>query len=264
MSNLKKKELNFNFKGKNAIVIGGTSGIGASVVEKLVVAGANVIFCGANIEKGDKLLNTIKKENNSSHLTFHVCDVTDQENVNIFFNYVFSQFSVLNFIFNNAGISDSLTPFEDTTIDNIEHVMQVNFFGLWRSLKKEIDYILKNHNSASIVNMASTAGTIGSSLNMSSYVSSKHALVGLTKSLALEYAKRNIRINAICPGFVETAMIADFTTVSPRMKKILPRLQPMGRLGTPNEISDYVLFLLSKNASFITGACNMIDGGLTA
>ena len=130
-------------------------------------------------------------------------------------------------------------------------------------MQKEIQYFVEHNKAGSIVNMSSTSGLIGNGLGLSSYAASKHAIVGLTKSVALEYAKHNIRVNTVCPGFVDTPMTERAGEVSPKLKKRIPAMHPMGRVATPEEIANAVLYLASDESTFTTGSRMIIDGGLT-
>lgn len=169
----------------------------------------------------------------------------------------------LDIAVNNAGISGDIFPFHETSDELLSDVMETNFFGIWRCLQHEIQYFLAHNKTGSVVNISSTSGLIGNGLGLSPYASSKHAIIGLTKSLALEYAQNHIRINAVCPGFVDTPMTDRAMEFSSKLKKRIPFMHPMGRVGTPEEIANAVLYLSSDESTFTTGSSVVVDGGLT-
>ena len=170
-------------------------------------------------------------------------------------------FGRLDFAFNNAGIEQVLTPLPDQTEEAYDQIMDINVKGVWLSLKHEIPAMLKTGGGA-IVNNSSVAGLTGFA-RASVYVASKHAVTGLTRSVALEYAKQNVRVNAVAPAAIDTRMFRDFAT-SPEVRQMLESAHPMGRIGQPEEIASTVLWLCSDSASFVTGQTFPIDGGYTA
>lgn len=244
-------------ENKKSIIIGGTSGIGKAIVEKFSEEGAQVVFCGRSEERGQQIANRFK---NTKYI---YCDISNKESVKSFFENAISSLQGLDIAVNNAGISGDIASFHEVEDELLSNVMETNFFGIWRCLQQEIKYFLDNNRPGSIVNMSSTSGLIGNGLGLSPYASSKHAIIGLTKSIALEYAKSNIRVNAVCPGFVDTPMTERANEVSPKLKKRIPLMHPMGRVATPEEIANAVLYLSSDESSFTTGSSMVIDGGLT-
>ena len=244
-------------ENKKAIIVGGTSGIGKAIVEKFSAEGANIVFCGRSEENGIQIVNTVK------NTKFIYCDITKKDSVKAFFENAITCLDGLDVAVNNAGISGDLAVFHETDDELLAKVMNTNFFGVWHCLQQEIKYFIAQNKNAAIVNMSSTSGLIGNGLGLSPYASSKHALIGLTKSIALEYAKNNIRINAVCPGFVDTPMTDRAGELSPRLKKRIPAMHPTGRIATPEEIANAVLYLCSDESTFTTGSSMVIDGGLT-
>ena len=170
-------------------------------------------------------------------------------------------FGRLDFAFNNAGVEQLLTPLPEQTEETYDQIMDINVKGVWLSLKHEIPAMLKTGGGA-IVNNSSIAGLIGAA-TVPIYVASKHAVNGLTKSVALEYAKQNVRVNAVAPGSIETRMFRDFAA-APEVRQALEGAHPMGRIGQPEEIAGTVVWLCSDSASFVTGQTLPIDGGYTA
>lgn len=244
-------------KNKNAIVIGGTSGIGKAIVEKFSAEGATIVFCGRSDEKGMKIENSIK---NTKYI---YCDITNKNAIKIFFENAITLLKGLDVAVNNAGISGEIASFHETNDELLNSVMNTNFFGIWNCLQQEIHYFISQNKAGTIVNMSSTSGLIGNGLGLSPYAASKHALIGLTKSIALEYVKHNIRVNAVCPGFVDTPMTDRAGEISPKLKKRIPAMHPMGRVATPEEIANAVLYLCSDESTFTTGSNLVVDGGLT-
>jgi NAD(P)-dependent dehydrogenase (short-subunit alcohol dehydrogenase family) len=164
--------------------------------------------------------------------------------------------------FNNAGIEGQTAPTAECTEENWDRVLSVNLKGVWLCMKAEIPHML-NQGGGAIVNCASNAGLVGFA-GSPAYVASKHGIVGLTKTAALDYAKRGIRVNAVCPGVIRTPMIERFTGGDQSAEAALSAGEPIGRLGTPEEIADALLWLSSPGASFVTGQAIAVDGGWIA
>lgn len=245
---------------KNILVTGGTSGIGRMSAIKLAENGANIVISGRDKEKGADVLEQVKLFNQEA--IFIQCDITDRNNVEQLFKEIFTHFNRLDCAFNNAGIDGDITAFHDSTEENLNNVLNTNLKGTWYCMKHEINHMLAQKKGA-IINMSSTSGLVGNGFGATAYAASKHAIIGLTKSVALEYAKMNIRINAICPGFVETPMVESICAKNPRLRRRLIATHPIGRMGTVEEIANAVVYLCSDESSFMTGHPLVIDGGLT-
>lgn len=243
--------------GKRTIVIGGTSGIGKAIVEKFTREGSSVVFCGRSIENGQRIQNECE---NSKYI---FCDVTDKTSIKEFFNSALGFLNGLDIAINNSGISGDICSFHETNEFLLDKVMSTNFYGTWNCMQNEVNWFIENNAPGSILNIASTSGLIGNALGLTPYSVSKHAIVGLTKSTALEYAKQNIRINALCPGFVDTPMTDKAGEESRMLKRKIPMMHPIGRIASTEEIANAALYLCSDEASFTTGSCMVIDGGLT-
>lgn len=243
--------------GKKTIVIGGTSGIGKAIVEKFTQEGSSVVFCGRSKENGQKVQAQCQ---NSKYI---YCDVTDKKSIQQFFNKAIAFLGGLEIAINNSGISGDILPFHETNDSSLDEVMNTNFYGTWHCMQHEVKYFIESRQSGCILNVSSTSGIIGNALGLSPYSASKHALVGLTKSTALEYAKDNIRINALCPGFVDTPMTERAGEISKSLKRRIPMMHPIGRIATTEEIANAALYICSDEASFTTGSCLIVDGGLT-
>jgi NAD(P)-dependent dehydrogenase (short-subunit alcohol dehydrogenase family) len=215
------------------------------------------VFCGRSQERG----NVIESENVGSKFLF--CDVSSKSSVKEFFDKARDFLGSLDIAINNAGISGDICAFHETNDEQLTSVMDTNFLGTWYSMQHEVNWYINNNSPGCILNIASTSGLIGNALGLTPYSASKHAIIGLTKSTALEYAKANIRINALCPGFVDTPMTTKAGEASRMLQRKIPLMHPIGRVGTPEEIANAALYLCSDEASFTTGSCMVIDGGLT-
>jgi NAD(P)-dependent dehydrogenase (short-subunit alcohol dehydrogenase family) len=247
-------------KNKNIVITGATSGIGKASAIKLAQNGANLIISGRDIRRGELVAQEIL--NFGGNADFIKCDITNKEDVNNLFLFARNRLGIIDCLFNNAGIDGELSLFADSSEENWDRVMDTNLKGAWYCMKGIIHHMLEN-GRGNILNMSSTSGLVGNGFGMTAYASSKFALIGLTKSVALEYAKQNIRVNALCPAFVETPMIEAVFEKNPKLKRRFESCQPVGRMANPDEIANAVVYLLSDESSFITGTSFVIDGGLT-
>lgn len=245
---------------KNIVVTGATSGIGKASCIMLAENGANLIISGRNEENGREIAKFITDHSGSAK--FIKCDVTNSNEVDYLFESAISDLGSIDCLFNNAGIDGEIAAFADSTEVNWDNVMNTNLKGVWYCMKSVFKHMLNNGNG-NILNMSSTSGLVGNGFGMSAYAASKFAVIGLTKSVALEYAKHNIRVNAICPAFIETPMIEAICLENPKLKRRFEACQPVGRMGKPDEVANAVVYLLSDESSFVTGTSFVIDGGLT-
>ncbi len=254
------------FKEKVAIVTGATSGIGKEIAFQLAAKGANVVICGRKQEKGLKTKHEIE-EKTGSKVLFEQCDVSQSSQVQAMVNNTTKQFGRLDFAINNAGILNVQVSLLDYPEDAWDNLMNVNLKGTWLCMKYQIPEMLKNGKGA-IVNMSSVAGLVGGYRGLVAYSSSKHGIIGLTKSAALEFASKGIRINALCPGTVENSgMLSEVVNITKDPKAALenmPKFYPMRRLPTPTEIANTAIWLCSEDSSFITGSAIPVDGGFLA
>lgn len=246
--------------GKTIVITGATSGIGKASAIKLSEQGAQIVISGRDEKRGNALLQEIISKNGIA--TFVKCDVTNKTEVDNLFKQAILFLGKIDCLFNNAGIEGEIDFFADSTEENWDAVININLKGSWYCMKAVIDHMIANQKG-NILNMSSTSGLVGNGFGMTAYAASKFAMIGLTKSVALEYAKQNIRVNALCPAFVETPMIEGICSVNPKLKRRFEACQPIGRMAKPEEIANAVLYLLSDESSFITGTAFVVDGGLT-
>ena len=194
--------------------------------------------------------------------SFIEVDVSDAASVEAMVNATVETFGRIDCAYNNAGIEGQVAPTDSYADDMFDKVIAVNLTGVWLCMKYEIPRLLE-HGGGAIVNTASGAGLIGVA-GLSAYVASKHGVIGLTKTAALEYAKSGIRVNAVCPGLIQTPMVERLTADQPQLGEALVAMEPVGRTGRPEEIAESVVWLCSDAASFVTGHAMSVDGGFVA
>jgi len=250
-----------DFEGKVALITGGGSGIGRATALAFAREGAKVVIGNRNEAHGREVVKLIEKA--GGRASFRQTDVRIAEEVEALVNHAVKVFGGLDVAFNNAGVVAPLSPITQTTEDTYNFVMDTNVKGLWLSLKYELQY-MREHDGGVIVNNASVAGVRGVRFGSSVYVASKHAVIGLTRCAALENARGGVRVNAVCPGLIETGMADGLADALDVPLNDLGEMHPIGRNGRPEEVAEAVLWLCSDKASFVTGDALMIDGGFTA
>jgi NAD(P)-dependent dehydrogenase (short-subunit alcohol dehydrogenase family) len=247
-----------SFKDKVVIVTGSSFGIGRATAIHFAMKGANLVLADY-IEDVDTM-HFVKAH--GVDVIFVKCDVSVASDVQHMIQTAVKKFGRIDYAFNNAGIEGVQGNTAACTEENWDKVLAVNLKGVWLCMKYEIEEMLKQGEGA-IVNNASVAGLIGFQ-NVPAYVASKHGIVGLTKTAALEYAKQGLRINAVCPGVIKTAMIDRMTGKEKEVEKQFEAMEPIGRMGEPLEVANAVVWLCSDEASFITGTAMPVDGGFVA
>lgn len=251
--------MNQLLQDKVALVTGGTTGIGRAAAIALARAGAKVVVSGRRASEGETTVRTIAAAGGDA--LFVAADVGRQDEVAALVARTVDRYGRLDIAVNNAGVESTvMAPTAGQDDDDFDRVMAINVRGVYWSMKHEIPAMLRT-GGGSIVNTSSVAGLIGMP-GVAPYVASKHAVLGLTKNAALEYAKQNVRVNAVAPGAVETPMLDRFTEMVPR--EALMSMHPIGRIGRPEEIADAIVWLASPAAAFVTGQTLAVDGGFTA
>jgi NAD(P)-dependent dehydrogenase (short-subunit alcohol dehydrogenase family) len=248
---------NRTFSGKVALVTGGTSGIGKTTAIEFARAGAKVVLTGRREKEGAHVVEEIKKLGGDA--AFIRADVAKDADVKTMVDFTLDKFGRLDIAFNNAGV-EWKGPLDQATEAEYRRVFDINVWGVLNSMRHEIPAMLKNGGGA-IVNNSSVAGHVGLA-EVSIYIASKHAVEGLTKSVALEFAKRNIRINAVAPGVIATDMFDRFA--GDALRDQIMSIVPVARVGATKEIAAAVLYLCSDDAKFTVGTSLVVDGGFVA
>ncbi|MDQ7026116.1 MAG: glucose 1-dehydrogenase [Anaerolineae bacterium] len=249
------------FQDKVVVITGGSSGIGRASALAFAAEGAKVLIADINDESGLETVNSIREAGGIAD--YISTDVSKASAVKAMVDKAVTQFGGLDIAVNNAGIGGGTLVFlQDSTEDHYDQVMAINTKGVWLCMKHEIEIMLEQGQGV-IVNTASAAGLVGMP-GGAAYSASKHAVIGLTKSAAGEVAKKNIRVNAVCPGHTVTPMVTTLLDSRPDLENRLLAFNPMRRFGTPQEIAAGILFLASDSASYVTGMALEMDGGITS
>jgi NAD(P)-dependent dehydrogenase (short-subunit alcohol dehydrogenase family) len=248
------------FEGKVVLVTGGGSGIGRATSLAFASEGAKVVVDDIKVEGGEETVRLIKAA--AGEAVFVKADVSKAPEVEAMVQKAIDTYGRLDCAYNNAGVGEPLKRVHKTSEDNWDRVMATNLKGVYLCMKYELPHMAKQGKGA-IVNTSSLAGLKGLS-GQAAYVASKHGVVGLTKSAAIEYATLGIRINCICPGVINTPLIAPNMKDRPHVEKGYIDMEPIGRLGKPEEIASAVLWLCSDEASFAVGSIFSVDGGVVA
>jgi NAD(P)-dependent dehydrogenase (short-subunit alcohol dehydrogenase family) len=252
--------VNLSFNEKVALVTGAAAGMGLATARAFAEAGASVALADVN---ESAVRSAVEELVSTGHNAIAVrCNVAEEAEVAAMVAQTVSTFGRLDAAYNNAGVQSPAVEIADASGEEFERVNAINLRGVWNCMKYELRQ-MRQQGSGAIVNCSSIGGLIGLP-GRATYHASKHGVIGLTKSAALEYASSGIRINAVCPGTIDTPMVAEMLAKEPDAMKDILRDQPIGRLGRSEEIASAVLWLCSPGASFVVGHALVVDGGYTA
>jgi len=246
-------------EGKSALVTGAASGIGRATAVAFAREGAQVTLADVDEDAGRSAAEAISRDGGNAR--FAAADVTSESSVAELVSTTVAAFGRLDCAVNNAGITGALLPLHQLSLDEFERVIGLNLTGVFLAMKYEIPAM--QSAGGAIVNMASGAALVAAPA-LSAYCASKHGVLGLTKTAAIENARSGIRVNAICPGSTDTPLLRSSMARSPQVEKMILAGQPGGRLGTPDEIAEAAVWLCSDRASFVTGHSMLVDGGAVA
>ncbi|MCG8536613.1 MAG: SDR family oxidoreductase [Pseudomonadales bacterium] len=250
-----------DLEGKVALVTGGSSGIGKATALAYAAQNMKVAIADINTQGAQTVAKQIQEQGgNAIALTANVASSSDVQQM---IQQVVDHFGSLDVAFNNAGIELETTPTHQVEEAMFDQLMSVNVKGVWLCMKYEIEHMLKQPSGGAIINTASVGGLIGAP-RMPIYGATKHAVVGMTKTAAVEYGKKGIRVNSVCPGIIKTDMAKEAFERDPRRESNATALHPIGRLGEAEEVANSVLFLSSAESSFVLGHQLMVDGGFVA
>ena len=251
--------ITYNFNGQVALVTGAASGMGLATARAFAQAGAAVTLADISKDALQQAVDEIKSIGGNAIAV--LCDVADEAQVAVMVERTVTEFGRLDAAFNNAGIQVQSSEVADQSAEDYDRVNAINLRGVWACMKHELQQ-MRRQGSGAIVNCSSIGGLVGRA-ELAAYHGSKHGVIGLTRSAALEYAARGIRVNAVCPGTIDTPMVSSMLEKGMLAMDDLLRDLPMKRLGKGEEIADAVLWLCSSGSTFVTGQALAVDGGFT-
>ncbi len=248
------------FEGKVALVTGASSGIGLVTAQRFARLGAKVVLSDINDEAGNQAAEQIRSAGGEA--SYIHADVSSYDDVASLMRQIDETYGQLDFAFNNAGIEGEIGPIEQSSLENWHRVIAVNLSSVFYCMKEQIP-LMKRNGGGVIINCSSIAGLVGTQ-GSGVYGASKHGVIGLTRSAAIEHAQAGIRVNAVCPGAIKTVLVERVITEHPEMKEMIDNLHPIGRMGEPEEVAAAVTWLCQTESAFVTGIALPIDGALTA
>lgn len=247
-----------DFEGKTAIVTGAASGIGRKTAERFGVEGANVVVSDVDADGGAETVERIEAAGGTA--TFVEADVSDAGDAEAMVQEAVDAYGGVDVAVNNAGIEGETAPLDELSADAWDRVLDVNLKGTWLCMKYELPELVDG--GGAVVNVSSIAGLVAA--GGAPYVASKHGVVGLTRVAATQYADDDVRVNAVCPGVIDTPMVDRAGEADPESIEQFVGMQPLGRMGTPEEVANSIVWLCSEEASFVTGNAYPVDGGYLA
>ena len=250
-----------SFQSQVAVITGAGSGIGRATAIAFALAGAKVVVSDINDEGGQATVDQIKQ--GGGEATFVRCNVAEPAEIESLIAWTVALHGRLDIGINNAGIGGKFARLVDQTNYDFDQMMAINVGGVFYGMQAQIRQMLTQPEGGKIVNISSIAGVRGMPMG-GPYSASKHAVLGLTKTAALEYVRQNIRVNAVCPVYTHSGMVQDLIDTAPNMEAKMLRVIPIGRFGQPEEIAQTILWLCSPENGFCTGQAIQMDGGLTA
>lgn len=252
--------MSMSFSGQVALVTGAANGIGRATAQAFASEGLKVVVSDVDVAGGEQTVDLIRQAGGEA--LFVRCDVSRDAEVQALMTSVIEAYGRLDYAFNNAGIEIEKGRLNEGSEAEFDAIMGVNVKGVWLCMKYQLPLLMAQGGGA-IVNTASVAG-LGAAPKMSIYSASKHAVIGLTKSAAIEFAKKKVRVNAVCPAVIDTDMFRRAYEADPKKGEFAAAMHPVGRIGKVEEVAAAVLYLCSDDAAFTTGQALAIDGGVTA